>query len=309
MQAFASSDLYGVWATALLPVTETESIDFDRLESALDALLCSGVHGVYTNGSAGEFHTLAEAEYDRLHELVARRCEAVGMPFQLGAGHPSGQLSLSRIARAAALRPAAIQVILPDWLPLHPDETLAAVTAMAEAAGGVPLVLYNPPKAKTAIDPELFDRLAEEVPGLIGVKVAGGDADWHHRMHSGAASRLAVFVAGHHLAAGLVLGAAGSYSNVACLNPSGAVRWYEQTLADPQAALDVQQRLLAFFDEHIVPLSRQGYSDPALDKALCAIGGWSPTGLRVRWPYRAVPEELIPVLRKAAHEAVPELLA
>lgn len=309
MQAFASSDLYGVWATALLPVTDSEAIDFDRVAATLDRLLASGVHGVYTNGSAGEFHTLTEAEYDRLHELVAARCEAAGMPFQLGAGHPSGQLSLGRIGRAAALRPAAIQVILPDWLPLQPDEVLRAVTRMAEAADGVPLVLYNPPCAKTQLSPKLFGRLADAVPALIGIKVPGGGGTWFQRMRSGPARRLAVFVAGHRMAGGVPRGAAGSYSNVACLNPSGAVRWFERTLTDPDAALATQRRLLDFFDAHIVPLGKAGYSDPALDKTLAAIGDWAPIGTRVRWPYSSVPAELIPGLRTAAREAVPELFA
>ncbi|GAA5137416.1 dihydrodipicolinate synthase family protein [Pseudonocardia adelaidensis] len=136
MEPLTAAALRGVWATALLPIRPDESIDVDRLAAALDHVLASGVHGVYTNGTAGEFHTLTETEYDRLHALVAERCTAAGIPFQLGASHPSGQLSLDRIARAAALRPGAIQVVLPDWLPLGPDEVLAAVERMATVADG-----------------------------------------------------------------------------------------------------------------------------------------------------------------------------
>jgi dihydrodipicolinate synthase/N-acetylneuraminate lyase len=161
MRPLNAANLRGVWSTVLLPVEPDESIDFGRLEGALDAVLGAGVHGVYTNGTAGEFHTLSEPEYDRLHELVAARCAAAGVPYQLGASHPSGQLGLDRIRRAAALRPGAIQVVLPDWLPLHPVEVLAAVSRMAEVADGVPLVLYNPPHAKTRPDAELLARLAD----------------------------------------------------------------------------------------------------------------------------------------------------
>jgi dihydrodipicolinate synthase/N-acetylneuraminate lyase len=226
------------------------------------------------------------------------------LPFQLGAGHPSGHRSLELIRRAAALAPDAIQVVLPDWLPLTPEEVLAAVDRMARVADGVPLVLYNPPCAKTQLDPTLFARLADEVPALIGIKVPGGDDAWFHRMTR---TRLAIFVAGHTLASGVTRGAVGSYSNVACLNPAGAVRWYEQMLTDPPAALDVERRLQRFFADHITPLSRQGYCDPALDKTLAAIGGWAPVGTRVRWPHRFVPSDVVPALREAARQAVPEL--
>jgi dihydrodipicolinate synthase/N-acetylneuraminate lyase len=307
VEPLTAGALRGVWATVLLPVRDDESIDFDRLAIALDHLLGSGVHGVYTNGTAGEFHTLTEAEYDRLHELVALRCTAAGVPFQLGASHPSGQLSLDRIARAAALRPGAIQVVLPDWLPLRPSEVLAAVERMAAVADGVPLVLYNPPYAKTQVSPELFGKLADEIPALVGVKVPGGDDAWYARMADAVGGRLAVFVAGHTLATGYARGAVGAYSNVACLSPAGAARWYAQITMDLPAALVFEERLRGFLDEHIGPLARAGYCDPALDKTLAAIGGWAPIGTRVRWPHRWVPEEAVPPLRAAAEAAVPEL--
>jgi dihydrodipicolinate synthase/N-acetylneuraminate lyase len=295
VEPLIAAALHGVWATVLLPLRDDESIDVDRLALALDRVLASGVHGVYTNGTAGEFHTLTEAEYDRLHALVARRCAATGVPFQLGAGHPSGQLCLDRIARAAVLRPGAIQVVLPDWLPLGPDEVLSAVERMATVAGGVPLVLYNPPYAKTQVSPELFGKLADEFPALVGVKVPGGDDAWYARMADAVGGRLAIFVAGHTLASGYARGAAGAYSNVACLSPAGAARWYTQITSDLPAALAFEERLRGFLDAHIAPLGRAGYSDPALDKTLAAIGGWAPIGTRVRWPHRWVPEQAIPV--------------
>ncbi len=303
MRPLNSANLKGVWSTVLLPVEPDESIDFGRLREALDAVLGAGVHGVYTNGTAGEFITLSEPEYDRLHELVAERCAAAGVPYQLGASHSSGQLSLDRIRRAAALRPGAIQIVLPDWLPLHPTEVLAAVARMAEVADGVPLVLYNPPHAKTQLDAELLTRLADAVPTLVGLKLPGVAAAKE------LTERLAVFVPGHTLATAHGQGAAGSYSNVACMSPAGAVRWYQQTLAEPAAAREVEARLQRFMVRHVTPLADAGYGDPALDKTLCAIGGWAPVGTRVRWPHRSVPEEAIPALRAAAERAVPELLA
>ena len=307
MEPLTAPALRGVWATVLLPVRPDESIDEDRLAAALDHVLGAGVHGIYTNGTAGEFHTLTKAEYDRLHALVAGRCSAAGVPFQLGASHPSGQLSLDRIARAATLAPSAIQVVLPDWLPLGPDEVLSAVERMAAAAAGVPLVLYNPPYAKTQVPPELFGKLADEIPALVGVKVPGGDDAWYARMADAVGGRLAVFVAGHTLASGYARGAVGSCSNVACLSPGGAARWFAQITSDLPAALAFEERLRGFLDAHIGPLARAGYCDPALDKTLAAIGGWAPIGTRVRWPHRWVPEEAIPPLRTAAEAAVPEL--
>ena len=299
--------LRGVWGTVLLPLDPDGHIDVRRLRAELDVLTAAGLDGIYAHGTAGEFHELAEDEYDLVSTVVAEHAAAAGVPFQLGAGHMSARLSLDRIRRAARLRPGAIQVILPDWAPLSPEEVVTALAGLAAAAGDIPLVLYNPPHAKTQLDPAALVRLADQVPQLIGIKVAGGDPGWYRGMRP-VLDRLAVFVAGHTLASGLAQGAAGSYSNVACLSPAGAVAWYATMRSDPAAAADTERRLLGFFAQHITPLQQRGYSNGALDKTLAHTGGWAAIGTRVRWPYRSVPETEAEALRPLARAAVPELL-
>jgi len=301
------ASLHGVWGTVLLPLDTANQIDVHRLRCELDALTAAGLNGIYAHGTAGEFHELSEDEYDLVNGLVAEHATRAGLPFQLGAGHMSTRLSLDRIRRAVRHGPGAIQVILPDWTPPQLAEAADALAGMAAAAGGVPLVLYNPPHAKTQLDAVALAQLAEAVPQLIGIKVAGGDAAWYRAMRP-LTGRLSVFVAGHVLASGFMQGAAGSYSNVACLSPVGAVGWYAMMRADPARALDVERRLQRFLAEHIGPLQQRGYAGAALDKTLAHIGGWAEIGTRVRWPYHGVPEAEAEALRPAARSAVPELV-
>ncbi len=308
MRPLTRETLRGTWATVLLPLADDDSIDFGRLSAELTALVGAAPDGIYTNGTAGEFHSLDEEEYDRITAVVADRCTSAGIPFQLGASHMSGQISLGRIRRSVALEPSAIQVILPDWCALSADEVLFAVERMAQVAGPVPLVLYNPPHAKTRLTPGLFGRVAAAFPQLAGIKVAGGGASWFAAMRV-AAPDLAIFVAGNRLASGIGHGASGSYSNVACLSPAGAVAWYQAMLADPAAALALETRLNAFLDRRILPLQRAGYSNTALDKTLAAIGGWAPVGTRTRWPYRFVPQEAASALVPVSRAELPELFA
>ena len=298
--------LRGVWGTVLLPLDSADRIDAGRLRHQLDVLTAAGLDGLYAHGTAGEFHELDEDEYDLVSGLLAEHANAAGVPFQLGAGHMSTRLSLDRVRRAARLGPDAIQVILPDWVPVQPAEAVAAVTGMAAAAGDVPLVLYNPPHAKTQLDPAALVRLADQVPQLIGIKVAGGDPGWYRGMRP-VLDRLAVFVAGHTLASGLAQGAAGAYSNVACLSPAGAVAWSAMMVTDPDRAADLEGRLQGFLDRHIIPFQRRGLANPALDKTLAHIGGWADIGTRVRWPYQSVPEDEATALRPLARAALPEL--
>ncbi len=306
MEPLTRQTLHGTWGPVLLPVGDDESVDLGRLDEQLAVLSDAGLDGVYTSGSAGELHTLDEQEHDAISTLVAERCGQRGVPFQLGASQMSGQLSLARIRRSRDLAPAAFQVILPDWLPLAPDEVLAAVERLAEAADPVPLVLYNPPHAKTRLEPEAFGLLATAVPALVGIKIAGEDPAVVAAIHA-AAPTLAIFVAGHALATGRRHGACGSYSNVACLSPRGAVAWQRSMTEDPDGGTALEARIQAFLAEHVGPFQRAGYANPALDKLLAMAGGWAPVGTRTRWPYRFIAEEEARRLAPIARRALPEL--
>lgn len=308
MKPLRAEDIFGNWATLLLPINADESIDYGRLQAELDYIAQVQVNGVYSNGTAGEFHTQTETEFDRIQQMVAETCEASDLPFQIGASHPSYQISLGRIQRTKALNPSAFQVILADWFPLQEPEMVTCLQGFAEAAGDIPLILYNPPHAKRVLTPEQIGRLHQAVPQLVGVKVAGGDAQWYEsmRLHCKA---LSVFIPGHHLATGFSQGAAGAYSNVACLHPLGAQRWYELMKVDLPAALELEGRIQAYFNQYVTPfITRENYPNSAVDKLLSVIGGWANIGSRLRLPYRWISETVADRLRAFAVQTIPEIL-
>ena len=307
MKPLGASEIYGNWATLLLPINEDESIDFVRLGDEVDAIIRARVNGIYTNGTAGEFYAQTEAEFVQVSALVAERCEKAGVPFQIGASHTSPQTSLERVRRATEFKPSAIQVILPDWLPVSDDEALAFLQRMAEAADPIGLVLYNPPHAKRVLKPFVYSKLKKAVPGLVGVKVMDGDAAWYQQMRDHATG-LSVFVPGHHLANGYRQGAAGAYSNVACLSPAGAQRWYELIKADIGAALEIEAKVRRFIAVHVTPFKVNfEYSNAALDKLMAAIGNWCDMSPRLRSPYKWIQESEAERLRPVAREMLPEL--
>jgi dihydrodipicolinate synthase/N-acetylneuraminate lyase len=306
MRPLTADDLRGVWGTVLLPLRDDDRIDFGRLADQLDRLVAAGLSGIYAHGTAGEFNTLDDGEYDRINELLAVACTTGGVAFQIGASHPSAQATLERVRRAKHLAPGAFQVILPDWLRLHEDEIVAFMTRVAEVADPIPLVLYNPPHAKTSVPPALLRRLVAAVPTLVGTKTAGGDREWFQAVRS-AAPDCSIFIPGHTLASGLALGAHGSYSNVAAMSPVGAVHWYDTIVQDEVAGLDIERRINVFFAAHVAPLQADGLSNPALDRFLAAVGGWSDVGTRPRWPLRGAPENAVEVAHRAARDILPEL--
>jgi dihydrodipicolinate synthase/N-acetylneuraminate lyase len=179
---------------------------------------------------------------------------------------------------------------------------------MAAEAAPIPLIVYNPPHAKRRLVPEEWRVLSDRVTGIAGMKVAGGDDAWYAAMRP-LFERLSVFIPGHTLAAGVARGAHGAYSNVACLSPAGARRWYDLCRCDLPAAQALGARVSAFWLAQIAPIiSRDGLSPVAADKAAAVAGGWLPGfTTRVRWPYRSVPLELAAQIGAVARAELPEL--
>jgi dihydrodipicolinate synthase/N-acetylneuraminate lyase len=306
MNPLRRDQIRGNWAALVLPIDADGRIDFALLADEIDTLTGMGVDGLYSNGTTAEFYNQTEAEFDAIHALFAEKCSAAGVPFQIGVSHMSPMISLERLHRVRDLHPGAVQVILPDWFPPTGAEAIAFLERMADASAPVGLVLYNPPHAKRRLQPEEIGRLATSIPALLGVKVAGGDADWYARIKA-AAPDLSLFVAGHTLATGWSLGAHGAYSNVACLHPRAAQRWTDQMRTDLPAALELETRIQTFMREHIHPyINEQGYSNQAVDKLLMAIGGWCDVGTRLRWPYRWIPLSEADRLRPIARDLLPE---
>lgn len=299
--------LKGNWATLLLPVNADESIDYYRLGAEIDYLIAAQPDGIYSNGTAGELHNQTEAEFDKIQSLLAHRCRKAGMRFQVGVGNASPLVTLQRIQRCVALQPDAFQVLLPDWVVLTAEERITYLQRLAVAAGTIPLVLYNPPHAKQVLPPGAIRQLQDVVPQLIGVKTGAGNNEWYAAMRPYAAN-LSVFVPGHWLATGVQQQvASGAYSNVACLSPTGAQYWWQLMQKDMNAALALEKRLHQWMDQYIQPLQAAGYSNPALDKFLAAVGGWSVAGTRLRWPYRWVEATTVPEAAAAARMLLPEL--
>ena len=306
MNPLAPNTLQGTWSTLLLPLDESENINWDGIESQLNAFAEAKVNGIYFNGTAGEFFSQTDEEFLRLATTVAAFCHDRNMPFQIGATHPQAIDTLKRIKESRHLSPGAFQIILPEWTPLNWEEIHRFLERIIAAAHPIPIVLYNPPYAQKILQPEEWSEIAAAFPNLIGIKVAGGDADWHKAMRK-TAEKLSVFVAGIRLASGIIKGCArGSYSNLACLSPIGAAQWGRRIFSDPDLALQQEKEIIQVFDAAIAPF-RGKFSNSALDKALAAAGGWTDLSPTVRWPLASISQTEVEKLTSQFREGLPFL--
>ncbi|MBL8339243.1 MAG: dihydrodipicolinate synthase family protein [Rhodoferax sp.] len=296
----------GLWGTILLPVDARDQIDWSALSDELDLLVHSGLHGIYANGTAGEFHNQTDAEYERLVDLVARKARGAGMPFQIGVSCTNARVARERLRALRDVRPSAAQFILPDWWAPSQPELHAFLAGMQEVACGIPLVLYNPPQSKLRLDLDQIAALRAQYPLLVGAKLPGGDAGWYARRRA-LLPGFSVFVPGHTVAFGRPLGADGAYSNVACLGPRGALLHWQLSAESPERAGELESRIQQFMARYVLPLVQtHGLAHPALDKMMAEVGAWGPVRARMLWPHASAPDAAIRDARAALRDMLPE---
>ena len=308
MKPLSSKEIYGNWATLLLATDKNGNIDFSKLNDEIDVLIASKPNGIYSNGTAGEFYSQTEDEFIKINEMLAVKCEKAGIRFQIGVSHMSPQISMQRLKIIKHLNPGAVQVILPDWFPPTLEESIVFLQKMAEEAGEIGLVLYNPPHAKKKLPPEDWATIKKQVPSLTGVKVFDHNSDkkWYESVRKNNKG-LSVFVPGHNLATGITLGAHGAYSNVACLNPFAAQKWFNQMQTEMESALELEKRIKKFMNELIAPfITKQFFPNHACDRFMALVGNWADVGPNLRWPYKSIPESLAEPVRKKAKQIIPE---
>ncbi len=302
MPVVEASDIRGVWATILCRLSDDGEVDLGAIGEQVTAHARAGCNGVYYGGTASEFHCQSDTQFRAIASELAEAAQRDGLPFQICAAHPLAPAGLERIAFAATLAPTAIQVTLPDWTPLDADSVSTFMARCAAVAGSVPLVLYNPPHAKTVLSPAALHGLAMDVPTLIGLKCGGGDDRWYHAM-APVLQRLSVFIPGHHYASGVAQGASGSYSNMACLSPKAAVDWAR---TDPVQALAIEARIAQFLNDAIAPLLARGLPGFVCDKAMAAAGGWTDISPAMMWPYHGATAAEVARIQAAARHHIPE---
>jgi 4-hydroxy-tetrahydrodipicolinate synthase len=124
-------------------------------------------------GSTGEAATIGDAERDAL--VSATREEARGLPVIVGAGHNSTAQTCALAARAKASGADGILVVTPYYNKPQAAGLEAHYRAVAAAAPGLPIIVYNVP-ARTGLNllPKDLARLWA-IPEVVAVKESSGN--------------------------------------------------------------------------------------------------------------------------------------
>ena len=169
---------FGRILTAMVtPFAADGSIDLDEAVRLAEHLIEHGSEGLVVHGTTGEASTLTDDEKLALTEAVAG---AVGerVPVISGTGSNDTAHSVHLTKQAARFEGVAGFLAVTPYYNKPPIAGIEAHTrAIADAAGDLPIVLYNiPQRVILHLSPADIDRLAQ-IDTVIAVKQAVTDLD------------------------------------------------------------------------------------------------------------------------------------
>ncbi|MEU6867312.1 dihydrodipicolinate synthase family protein [Streptomyces sp. NPDC046876] len=169
--------LHGIHVPLVTPFTRAGGIAAEALEALAHEVLDDGAAGIVALGTTGEAAALEEAERDLVTDVCARVCRERGAVLTVGAGASgtrAAEASLARLARWPEVGAALVTV--PSFVRPAAAGVLAHFTRLAEVSP-VPLVVYHIPyRTGQPLEAGAMRRLGE-IPGVAGMKYAGGGID------------------------------------------------------------------------------------------------------------------------------------
>lgn len=165
----------GVVVPILTPIDEEERIDEKKLRRHVDYVIEGGVSGILAFGSNGEFYSIEEDEMERGLQIMVDQA-AGRIPIYFGIGAISTKKCI-RLAKMAEKNGAdGISILQPMFLKPTEEELFLHFARIAQAVPALPVLLYNNPgRVGYTLSGNLVERLAHEVPNIVGMKDTSGD--------------------------------------------------------------------------------------------------------------------------------------
>ncbi|MDA7976035.1 MAG: dihydrodipicolinate synthase family protein [Pirellulales bacterium] len=156
----------------MVPLSPNGDINEEELRRYIDWLIGKGVHGLYPNGSTGEFTRFSAEERRRIIKIVCDQT-ANRVPVLAGAAEANIRETLDACSAYHDFGARAVAIVSPFYYKLSPESVFAYFREIA-INSPIDVTLYNIPLFASPIDNETVCRLAE-FDRIIGIKDSSGD--------------------------------------------------------------------------------------------------------------------------------------
>ncbi len=246
----AAPPIHGIFTPHMVPLDAAGEINEVELRRYVDWLIEQGVHGLYPNGSTGEFTRFTADERRRIIEIVCEQT-AGRVPVLAGAAEANVRETLAACEAYRDYGARAVAIVSPFYYKLSPESVFAYFRDIA-INSPIDVTLYNIPMFASPIDLATIRRLAE-FERIIGIKDSSGDLAGMMRMIEAVRPLRPdfVFLTGWDavLVPMLLAGCQGGTHATSCFLPELTRAVYDLTRAGQlDAALRLQRQVLALFD-------------------------------------------------------------
>lgn len=248
-----SERISGIFTPNVVPLKADGSIHEDELRRYVRWLIAQGVHGLYPNGSTGEFIRFSTEERRRITRIVCE--ESAGKAIVLaGAWEPTIRETIETCAAYADYGVRAAAVLSPFYFKLSQESIETYFRELARQSP-LDLIMYNIPMMASPMEVATVRRLAE-LERIIGIKDSSGDTIFMLEMQSAVRPIRPDFslLTGWDplLASLLAQGVDGGTNALAGVAPAAMRRVYDLSKAGQWTeAFALQRRLTGLFEKCI----------------------------------------------------------
>lgn len=172
--------LQGIFTPNLVPYDARGDINEVELRRYVDWLIERGVHGLYPNGSTGEFTRFTPEERRRITEIIADQARG-RVPILAGAAEANVRETLAACEHYAGLGVRAVAIVAPFYYKLSPASVYAYFREIGRNTP-IDVTLYNIPMFASPIDVPTVQRLSEECERIVAIKDSSGEIPHMIRM-------------------------------------------------------------------------------------------------------------------------------
>jgi len=247
----SAEKLRGIFTPNIVPLDTHGDINEPELRRYTDWLIERGVHGLYPNGSTGEFLRFTPEERRRIIDIMADQNRG-RVPILAGAAEANTRETLSACEYYHSLGVRAVAIVSPFYYKLSPDAVYAYFKEIGDNTP-VDVTLYNIPMFASPIDVATVQRLSEECERIVAIKDSSGDLPHMIRMIQAVRPNRPdfAFLTGWDAALMpmLLVGCDGGTNATSGVVPEITRKLYDLTLARRiDEARELQYKLVTLFD-------------------------------------------------------------
>lgn len=176
----SNGKLQGIFTPNIVPLTDKGEIHESELRRYVDWLIAKGVHGLYPNGSTGEFTRFTAEERIRIMEIICHQVRG-RVPVLAGAAEANVKETIRACEAYYDMGATAVAIVAPYYYKSSPKAVYAYFKEIGDNTP-IDVTLYNIPMFASPIDVPTVTRLAAECPKVVGIKDSSGDLPHMIRM-------------------------------------------------------------------------------------------------------------------------------